>query len=44
MINCFSFLNPFATSTGIFSVAATISGGVSASHCVSEMSTTRSLL
>lgn len=44
MISCFSFLRPSATSSGIFSVLATMLGGVSASHCVNEMSTTRSLL
>lgn len=44
MINCFSFFSPCAVSSGIFSVSETIPGGVSASHCVSEMSTTRSLL
>lgn len=44
MITCFSFLNPLAVSIGIFNVSATMPAGVRASHCVSEMSTTRSLL
>lgn len=43
-IVCFSFFSPSTTSTGIFNVLATIPAGVSANHCVSEMSITRSLL
>jgi hypothetical protein len=42
--NCFSFLSPLATEMSILRVLATMSAGVSASHCVREMSWTRSLL
>jgi hypothetical protein len=44
IITCLSFRSPLATSTGIFNVSATMLAGVRANHCVSEMSTTLSLL
>lgn len=39
---CFSFFNRSITAISTFNVCAAISGGVNASHCVSEMSATRS--
>lgn len=41
---CFSFFSCFTTAREMFSVLATRSGGVRASHWVKLMSTTRSLL
>ena len=41
---CFSFWIDLATSNGILRTLATMSAGVRASHCESEMSWTRSLL
>ena len=41
---CFSFFKLRTTSSGIFSVEATMLGGVSASHWVRLTSATRSLL
>lgn len=40
--SCFSFFSARITLTSTFNVCAAIAGGVSASHCVSEMSATRS--
>lgn len=42
MSTCFSFFSSLTNSSGTLSVAATMCDGVSASHCVSEMSSTRS--
>lgn len=42
--SCFSFFRLSTKLMGIFNVFATTSAGVSASHCVREISATRSLL